>query len=97
MFATNALTDDFNDKKLTGKSLPQPHYAISATDSKRDTLTGQVTITMPKKISDTGGLKETLVLAKGARVMLTNNLDVSDRLVNGGRGVVMGFELDKNG
>jgi len=44
VFVTNALIDEFNDRKL--KCLPQPHYTISATDSKHDTLTGQLTVSL---------------------------------------------------
>lgn len=38
-----------------------------------------------------GGLPKELVLAVGARVILTKNLDVTDGLVNSASGVVTGF------
>lgn len=43
---------------------------------------------MPKNVTATGGLPTTLILAEGAKVMLTVNVDVSDGLVNGARGVI---------
>ena len=45
-------------------------------------------MTMPKNKADTGGLVSELHLAVGAKVMLTVNIGVSDRLVNGARGTV---------
>ena len=41
------------------------------------------------KRGETGGLHGTLVIAVGARVMLTANVDVSDGLANGARGVIV--------
>lgn len=92
VFATNAMTDEYNSSKLY--TLPGPHYTIVATDSKADQNTGQVTVKMPNKCSETGGLKELLILAQGARVMLTSNLDIADGLVNGARGEIRDFQFD---
>ena len=95
VFATNAMTDEYNNIRL--RTLPEPHYTVAATDSKKDQNTGQVTVNMPTKSSETGGLKESLVLAQAARVMLTSNLDVADGLVNGARGEIVDFQFDKDG
>ena len=41
-----------------------------------------------RKLADTGNLSSRLELKIGARVMLINNIDISDRLINGQIGVV---------
>ena len=47
-----------------------------------------LTILSQKRV-DTGGLYSVLTVAIGARLMLTTNVDVSDGLVNGGRGEII--------
>jgi len=94
VFSTNKLTDEHNDVMM--KTLPDSHYKITAIDSKKDINTGQVHISMPQKSSETGGLHEILNIAKGCRVMLTANLDVSDRLVNGATGTVEEIEVEND-
>ena len=41
-----------------------------------------------RKLADTGNLSSRLELNIGARVMLINNIEISDRLINGQIGVV---------
>ena len=65
-----------------------------------DSIAGQTNHISLKNLSDkqskTGGLHGTLKLAVGARVMLTTNVDVSDRLVNGVRGEVVHITTNKS-
>ena len=49
-----------------------------------------------RRQSETGGLALLLNLKIGARVMITSNIDISDRLINGQLGVVMYFEIIHN-
>ena len=48
------------------------------------------------KQSATGGLAKTLKLKIGAKVMLTINTDIQDRLINGQIGLVKHFEIINN-
>ena len=49
-----------------------------------------------RKPSDTGGLVKCLKLKLEAKVMLTVNVDVQDRLINGQTGVVKHLEIIEN-
>ena len=40
----------------------------------------------------TAGLAQNLVLKQQARIMLTANIDISDRLINGQLGTIFDFE-----
>ena len=46
--------------------------------------------------SKTGGLERELHLKQGAKVMLTENIDIADRLTNGQLGTVTGFKFHQN-
>ena len=63
---------------------------IKAQDSSKDIETNTCSISIPDKIglSQTANLPAKSKLCIGARVMLTDNISVSDRLINGSIGTV---------
>ena len=55
-------------------------------DTVKDDKINLADFILPDKATQTGNLEKVLVLKEGARVMLTNNLDVKDGLTNGAFG-----------
>ena len=49
-----------------------------------------------RKQTDIGGLAKSLELKVGAKVMITVNIDIKDRLINGQVGEVFGFKIVDN-
>ncbi|KAI8500028.1 hypothetical protein Bbelb_223450 [Branchiostoma belcheri] len=90
VFKTNREVDEHNAKHLT--TLSSKVFDIKAIDSKKDLLTGFTNVNMSTKPSDTGGLREVVSVAVGARVMVTVNIDVADGLVNGTFATVVGID-----
>ena len=72
---------------------------IAATDEiPKDIVLSQSQIDAIKqrKMSETGNLESQLKLKIGAQVMLTSNLDIDDRLVNGLVGTVKQIKYKNN-
>ena len=73
---------------LTKLTCTTHRYEVKASDA----ITGQTKhidlASLSSKRTKTSGLHDILKIACGARVMLTTNVDVSDGLVNGARGLV---------
>ena len=94
MFAENYLTVKHHRKMLD--KLPKKMYIINAIDQipadckYPETL---ISLAQNKKQSETGGLAKCLELKVGAKVMVTVNVDIQDRLINGQVGEVIGFEI----
>ena len=76
VFKTNKSVNEHNENHL--RVLNVDIIKIPCQDYTKDRNTAQLNLTAPVKSSDTGGLKEEISIAKGARVMLTLNIDVSD-------------------
>ncbi|XP_062572139.1 uncharacterized protein LOC134234095 [Saccostrea cucullata] len=89
VYTTNKAVDSYNNKKL--ESLSTSKFVVRAQDSKKDVTTGAIAVNLSDKATETGGLRSTLHLAVGARIMLTYNVSTADGLVNGAKGTVKGF------
>ena len=51
---------------------------------------------LSKGRSETGGLDYDIFVKVGAKVMLTNNIDIADRLINGQIGIVIKIDVNQN-
>ena len=65
-------------------------------ENSKDIVLSQSQIDAIKKMSETGNLESQLKLKIGAQVMLTSNLDIDDRLVNGLVGTVKQIKYKNN-
>lgn len=77
---------------ITEKSLLRINYNIvysfEAEDTNNEIQTNTLSLNIPNDPNQTGGLAQSIQLAVGARVMLTNNTDTEDGLVNDMTGTV---------
>ena len=90
VYATNKEVNDYNKTML--ESNCSDIKKVLANDFKKDRTTGKLKkMTEPTSAADTDSLPASLSLAKGAKVMLTRNIDVTDGLVNGAIGRVTDF------
>ena len=89
VFSSNADVDNHNINML--RKLTSPIREIKAKDTVKGIITDKEKLPISSKSSETGGLREYISLAVGARVMLTKNIAVGDGLVNGVQGTVTGF------
>jgi DNA replication protein DnaC len=92
LFLTNEQVRQCNADKIA----PLPNkLTIKATDSRRETHTNTVPVTITsKKLGDTGGLPESLTIALGAKLMITKNINVQDHLVNGAVGTLEHIDIN---
>ena len=93
VFAQNKYCDKWNEFML--KSLPGDTSICVAHDSKKDNKMNLANINIPNKPSATGNLTKELKIKVGARVMITTNIDVSDRLTNGVMGTIVNIVKDE--
>ena len=89
IFAENVLIRNHNDAMI--QKLDSPMVSIDAIDHlpKCITLSEEERVSLrATKTTGTGNLSSKLELKISARVRLINNIDISDRLINGQIGVV---------
>ena len=97
MFAEKKAAKEHNETQLN--TLDTQLILIDATDEiPKDIVLSQSRIDAIKqrKMSETGNLESQLKLKIGAQVMLTSNLDIDDRLVNGLVGTVKQIKYKNN-
>lgn len=95
IYAENKPVDDHNINKLT--QLPGNLYVLRARDQYPPNVSQtDINRVLSKGRSDTGGLDYDISIKERARVMLTNNIDIADRLINGQIGTVIKVDVDQN-
>ena len=95
-FAENAPANIHNVNLLD--SINSEMYSITPIDSiPKNVALSKIEKVLNQSQSEMGGLARTLELKVNARVMLTVNVDLEDRLVNGQLGTVKHFQKDQNG
>ena len=96
VYGTNQQADQYNATML--QKLDTAKYIIQSSDITRDRETRQVKISLDsKKRTDTGGLPSYLTIAENAYVRLTSNIDVTDGLANGVRGIIQKIIINEDG
>ena len=89
LFMSTELTNkQINIMPPCYRSLIHPNM-LSRVQISQETDTRQVKISLDgKKCTDTGGLPSHLTIAENAYVGLTSNINVTDGLANGVRGII---------
>lgn len=56
----------------------------------------KILIVLARPRCETGGLDSDIYIKETARVMLTTNIDIADRLINGQLGTIVRVEVNQN-
>ena len=95
IWAENAPVTEHNNRYL--QQIPSPLFVLKAIDQYPQNVTRQdIERVLSKGRSETGGLDSEILMKENARVMLTANIDIADRLINGQMGTVFQIDTDKN-
>ena len=95
IFAENAPVDQHNNGHL--EQLRTPLYSLQAIDQYPKNVSKQnIDRVLARGRSETGALDSKLLIKVNARVMLTTNIDITDRLINGQMGTVTKVAINQN-
>ena len=87
LFAENKPVLKHNEAML--EKVPGTPYLINAIDElPKNVSTSLIELAQNRKQTETGGLATKLIIKLGAKVMLTVNIDIADKLINGQIGTV---------
>ena len=82
IWAENKPVDEYNATRLN--QIPAQQYTLTAIDQYPQHVSKQdIDRVLARSRSETGGLDYHILIKEGCRVMLTTNMDISDRLING--------------
>ena len=94
VWAENKPVMEYNNKRL--EEIPLSLHVLQATDQYPQNVSRyEIDRVLSKGRSATGGLDFEINIKESARVMLTSNVDISDRLVNGQLGNVARILLNE--
>jgi len=92
--AENKPVMDYNSQQL--QEILRPLHVLQAVDQyPKNVSRHEIERVLSKGCSYTDGLDLEVSIKEGARVMLTNNVDISDRLINGQLGTVAGILVNE--
>ena len=96
IFAENKPCQEHNNNMLSSSG--NILHSISALDElPKNVKSDIIEKTLNRNQSETGGLARVLEIKVNARVMLTVNIDIADRLINGQIGTIKHISCDLNG
>ena len=95
IWAENAPVNEHNKKKLD--ELSGSLFILKAKDQYPTNVTKQdIDKVLARGRSETGGLDYKILTKEGARVMITTNISIPDRLINGQIGTVFKIDINQN-
>ena len=95
IWAENTPVNEHNKQHL--QQITSPLFILKAIDQFPQNVTRQdIERVLSKGRSETGGLDSEIHIKENARVMLTTNIDITDRLINGQMGTVVQIAVDQN-
>lgn len=94
IWAENNPVSEHNNKQLD--QISAPLFVLTAVDQYPPNVTKQdIDRVLSRGRSETGGLDFEIHIKEGARVMLTTNIDITDRLINGQIGTVVKINVNQ--
>ncbi len=95
IFAENAPVDQHNNAHL--QHLTTPLYNLKATDQYPAHVSKQdIDKVLARGRSETGGLEPVVSVKEKCSVMLTTNIDINDRLINGQMGTIKKIAINQS-